>query len=161
MIMMECLGLSFLDWKVAKVVTNSASIRRLAHHSGITLNASLRLSLYKTKAQAKREHQNYHSRRAQAAVEQLHSHVTSRQTWLVVVSLLVMPTPVNIWCKHLSSYGNYLYPVLVPLFCRQISSSHDQLLISLKTYTYHLTYCLTGLIVVSVLGTLSPSIMRH
>jgi hypothetical protein len=127
MIMMECLGLSFLDWKVTKVVTNSASICRLARHSDITVDASLRLSLYKTKAQAKGEHWNYHLRRAQAAVKQLHSHVTSRQTWLVVVSLLVAPPPVNIWRKHLSSYGNYLYPALVPLFCRQISSRHDQI----------------------------------
>ncbi len=93
--------------------------------------------------------------------KQLHSHITSHQTWLVVVSLLVAPLPVNIRCKYLSSYGNSLYPALVPLFCRQISSYHDQLLISLKTYTYRLTYCLTGLIVVSVLGALSPSIMRR
>ncbi len=50
MIMMECLGLSFLDRKVTKVVTNSASIRHLARHSGITVDASLRMSLYKTKA---------------------------------------------------------------------------------------------------------------
>jgi hypothetical protein len=147
MIMMECLGLSFLYRKVTKVVTNSASIRRLARHSGITVDASLRLSLFKTKAQAKQEHRNYHTRRAQAAVKQLHSHVNSRQTWLVAVSLLVAPPPVNIRRKHLSSYGNSLYPALVPLFCRKISSCHDQLLISLKTYTYRLTYHLTGLIV--------------
>jgi hypothetical protein len=69
MIMMKCLGLSFLDPKVTKVVTNSASIRRLARHSGITVDASLRLFLYKTKAQAKQEHRNYHSRRARAAVK--------------------------------------------------------------------------------------------
>jgi hypothetical protein len=69
MIMMEWLVLSFLDRKVTKVVTNSASIRRLACHSGITVDASLRLSLYKTKAQAKQVHRNYHSRRAQAAVK--------------------------------------------------------------------------------------------
>jgi hypothetical protein len=68
MIMMECLGLSFLDRKVTKVVTNSASIRRLACHSGITVDASLRLSLYKTKAQAKQEHWNYLSKRARGAV---------------------------------------------------------------------------------------------
>jgi hypothetical protein len=69
MIMMEYLGLSFLDRKVTKLVTNSASIRRLARHSGITVDASLRLSLYKTKAQAKQEHWNYHSRRAPAVVK--------------------------------------------------------------------------------------------
>jgi hypothetical protein len=73
MIMMECLGLSFLDRKVTKVVTNSAS--------------------------------------------------------------------------------------MTALFCRQISSRHNQLLISPKTYTYCLIYRLTGFIVESVLGTLSPSIM--
>jgi hypothetical protein len=75
MIMMECLGLSFLDRKVTKVVTNSAS--------------------------------------------------------------------------------------MMALFYRQILSRNNQLLISPKTYTYYLTYRLTGLIVVSVLGTLSPSIMRR
>jgi hypothetical protein len=37
MIMMECLGLSFLDWKVTKVVTNSASICRLARHMMMTM----------------------------------------------------------------------------------------------------------------------------
>jgi hypothetical protein len=39
-IMMEYMGLSFLDWKMTKVVTNSASIRRLACHSGITVESS-------------------------------------------------------------------------------------------------------------------------
>jgi hypothetical protein len=52
MIMMKCLGLSFLDWKATKVVTNTACIRRLAHCSGITLDAALRLLPFKTKAQA-------------------------------------------------------------------------------------------------------------
>ncbi len=94
-------------------------------------------------------------------MKQLHSHITSCQIWLVVVYLLVAPPPVNIRRKHLSSYSNSLYAVLVPLFCKQISSRYNQLLISLKTYTYCLTYCLTGLIVVSVLGTLSPSIMQR
>jgi hypothetical protein len=67
--MMECLGLSFVNRKVTKVTTNTTSIHRLARRSGIAVDLSLRLSLYKTKAQAKREHRNYHSRRAQAVVK--------------------------------------------------------------------------------------------
>jgi hypothetical protein len=50
--MMEFLGLFFLDRKVTKVVTNTASIRCLARRSGITLDAALRLLPFKTKAQA-------------------------------------------------------------------------------------------------------------
>ncbi len=52
---MECLGLSFVNQKVTKIVSNTASICRLARRSGITREVSLRLSLYKTKAQAHRE----------------------------------------------------------------------------------------------------------
>ncbi len=63
MITIECLGLSFLDRKVTKVVINTASICRLARRSGITEDVSLRLFQYKTKAQAHREHRNYQSRR--------------------------------------------------------------------------------------------------
>jgi hypothetical protein len=53
--MMECLGLSFVNQKVTKIVSNTASIRRLGRRSGIIREVSLRLSLYKTKAQAHRE----------------------------------------------------------------------------------------------------------
>ncbi len=57
--MMDCSGLSFVNRKVTKIVTNTASIRRLARRSGITREVSLRLSLYKTKAHTHRELRKY------------------------------------------------------------------------------------------------------
>jgi hypothetical protein len=44
---MECLGLSFVDRKSTKVITNTAGIRRLARHSGIAVDAAFRLCLSK------------------------------------------------------------------------------------------------------------------
>jgi hypothetical protein len=49
---MECLGLSFVDHKSTKMITNSAGIRRLARQSGIAVDAAFRLLPFKTKAHA-------------------------------------------------------------------------------------------------------------
>ena len=49
---MECLGISFVDCKSTKVITNTAGIRRLARHSGIAVDAAFRLLPFITKAHA-------------------------------------------------------------------------------------------------------------
>ncbi len=54
---------------MTKIVTDTASIRRLARRIGITREVSLRLSLYKTKAQAHRELRKYQVTKARLAAK--------------------------------------------------------------------------------------------
>jgi hypothetical protein len=49
---MEYLGLSFVDCKSTKVITNTAGIRCLARQNGIAVDAAFKLLPFKTKAHA-------------------------------------------------------------------------------------------------------------
>jgi hypothetical protein len=66
---MECLGLSFVDRKSTKVITNTAGIRRLAHHSGIAVDAAFRLLPFKTKAHAHQALRKYQITKARLAAK--------------------------------------------------------------------------------------------
>jgi hypothetical protein len=69
MMMMDCSGRFFVNWKVTKIVTNTADIRRLARRSGTTLDAALRLLPFKSKAQAHRAIQKYEVTKARLAAK--------------------------------------------------------------------------------------------
>jgi hypothetical protein len=66
---MECLGLSFVDRKSTKVITNTAGIHCLARHSGIAVDAALRLLPFKTKAHAHRALRKYQITKARLAAK--------------------------------------------------------------------------------------------
>ncbi len=78
---MECLGLYFIDQKVTKVTTNTASIHQLACRSGVFRDTSLKMLPYKTKRQAHRELLKSKMRRIRAAIKKSSVQCKRKKCW--------------------------------------------------------------------------------